>query len=104
MSLLGKVEAIFTDEEWIPQHRIVYFRRKGDELGRKVWDREKRLDRLFGSGIVDQPDKHEEPQDQEDQEEQDDLNNEPRAVVSDQPDDACDSKTKANFDEGLPSS
>ena len=82
----------FTDEEWIPQHRIVYFRRNGDEPGRKVWDREKRLDRLFGSGIVDQPDKHEEPQDQEDQEEQDGLNNEPRAVVSDQPDDACDSK------------
>ena len=45
----------FTDEEWIPQHRIVYFRRKGDEPGRKVWDREKRLDRLFGSGIVNQP-------------------------------------------------
>ena len=43
----------FTDEEWIPQHRILYFRRKGDEPGRKIWDREKRLDRLFGSGIVD---------------------------------------------------
>ena len=43
----------FTDEEWIPQHRILYFRRKGDEPGRRVWDREKRLDRLFGSGIVD---------------------------------------------------
>ena len=43
----------FTDEEWIPQHRIVYFRRKGDEPGRRIWDREKRLDRLFGSGIAD---------------------------------------------------
>ena len=43
----------FTDEEWIPQHRILYFRRKGDEPERRVWDREKRLDRLFGSGIVD---------------------------------------------------
>ena len=43
----------FTDEEWIPQHRILYFRRKGDEPGRRIWDREKRLDRLFGSGIVD---------------------------------------------------
>lgn len=43
----------FTDEEWIPQHRILYFRKKGDESGRRIWDREKRLDRLFGSGIVD---------------------------------------------------
>ncbi|KAK0510171.1 hypothetical protein JMJ35_007565 [Cladonia borealis] len=43
----------FTDEEWIPQHRILYFRRKGDEPGRRIWDREKRLDILFGSGIVD---------------------------------------------------
>ena len=43
---------------------------------------------------MDQPDKHEEPQDQEDQEEQDGLNNEPRAVVSDQSDDACDSKLR----------
>ncbi len=42
----------FTDEEWIPQHRILYFRRKGDEPGRSIWDREKRLDRLFGSGRV----------------------------------------------------
>ena len=47
----------FTDEEWIPQHRILYFRRKGDEPGRRIWDREKRLDRLFGSGIVDGSDK-----------------------------------------------
>ena len=40
-----------TDEEWIPEHRILYFRKKGDEAGRRVWDREKRLDRLFGSGV-----------------------------------------------------
>ena len=46
----------FTDEEWIPQHRILYFRRKGDEPGRRIWDREKRLDRLFGSGIVERVD------------------------------------------------
>lgn len=47
-----------TDEEWIPQHRIVYFRRKGegDEKGERVWDREKRLDRLFGSGVVPESD------------------------------------------------
>lgn len=46
-----------TDEEWIPQHRIMYFRHKGDEKekdgeGRRVWDRATRLDRLFGSGVA----------------------------------------------------
>ena len=44
--------ADFTDEEWIPQHRIMYFRRKGDGEGRRVWDRATRLDRLFGSGVA----------------------------------------------------
>lgn len=44
--------ADFTDEEWIPQHRIMYFRKKGDEEGRRVWDRATRLDRLFGSGVA----------------------------------------------------
>lgn len=39
------------EEDWIPQHRILYFRKKGEADGRKVWDRETRLDRLFGSGI-----------------------------------------------------
>lgn len=42
----------FTEEEWIPQHRILYFRRKG-ENGEKVWDRKKRIDLLFGSGFGD---------------------------------------------------
>lgn len=42
----------FTDEEWIPQHRIIYFKKKGDEEGRRVWDRATRLDRLFGSGVA----------------------------------------------------
>lgn len=37
-----------TDEEFIPQHRILYFRRKLD--GVKVWDRAERLDMIFGSG------------------------------------------------------
>lgn len=37
-----------TDEEFIPQHRILYFRRKGD--GIKVWDRKERVDLLFQSG------------------------------------------------------
>lgn len=38
-----------TDEEFIPQHRIVYFKRKSD--GVRVWDRETRLDLIFGSGV-----------------------------------------------------
>ncbi|KAK2771644.1 hypothetical protein FQN53_004958 [Emmonsiellopsis sp. PD_33] len=38
-----------TDEEFIPQHRILYFKRKGD--GRVVWDRERRVDAVFGSGV-----------------------------------------------------
>jgi uncharacterized protein (UPF0248 family) len=37
-----------TDEEFIPQHRIVYFRRISDGL--VVWDREARKDEVFGSG------------------------------------------------------
>lgn len=35
-----------TDEEFIPQHRILYFRRRSD--GVKVWDREARIDQLSG--------------------------------------------------------
>ncbi|KAI0459353.1 hypothetical protein F5B21DRAFT_499534 [Xylaria acuta] len=38
-----------TDEEFIPQHRILYFKRKGD--GIIVWDRKERRDTIFGSGI-----------------------------------------------------
>ena len=40
-----------TEEEWIPQHRIKYFNRV-DENGdtEVVWDREKRIDKIFGSG------------------------------------------------------
>ncbi|MCJ1274358.1 hypothetical protein MMC21_002154 [Puttea exsequens] len=41
-----------TDEEWIPQHRIWYFRNKRDQEGTHVWDRETRLDKVFGSGVV----------------------------------------------------
>jgi poly(A) polymerase Pap1/uncharacterized protein (UPF0248 family)/2'-5' RNA ligase len=37
-----------TDEEFIPQHRILYFKRKSD--GRTVWDRRTRWDELFGNG------------------------------------------------------
>ena len=38
-----------TDEEFIPQHRIMYFRRASDSV--RVWDRKRRLDELFGSGV-----------------------------------------------------
>lgn len=38
-----------TDEEFIPQHRIKYFKRKSDDV--VVWDRFMRLDLIFGSGI-----------------------------------------------------
>ncbi|KAJ8132408.1 hypothetical protein O1611_g1216 [Lasiodiplodia mahajangana] len=38
-----------TDEEFIPQHRILYFKRKSD--GVIVWDRKERRDTIFGSGI-----------------------------------------------------
>ncbi|WEW54751.1 hypothetical protein PRK78_000176 [Emydomyces testavorans] len=38
-----------TDEEFIPQHRIIYFRRKSD--GVVVWERESKKDLIFGSGV-----------------------------------------------------
>lgn len=37
-----------TDEEFIPQHRILYFKRKSDQV--IVWERRTRTDLLFGSG------------------------------------------------------
>lgn len=41
-----------TDEEFIPQHRILYFKKKGgyDGKGELVWERMTRMDRIFGSG------------------------------------------------------
>lgn len=39
-----------TDEEFIPQHRILYFKRKTD--GAILWERRSRIDELFGSGIM----------------------------------------------------
>lgn len=36
------------DEEFIPQHRILYIRRRSD--GEVVWDRRRRIDRVFWSG------------------------------------------------------
>ncbi|KAL8722576.1 MAG: hypothetical protein Q9225_000972 [Loekoesia sp. 1 TL-2023] len=38
------------EEEFIPLHRVVYFRRVSDD--RVVWDREKRIDEIFGSGTT----------------------------------------------------
>jgi uncharacterized protein (UPF0248 family) len=41
-----------TDEEFIPQHRILYFKKKGgdDGKGEVVWERVTRIDKIFGSG------------------------------------------------------
>jgi uncharacterized protein (UPF0248 family) len=41
-----------TDEEFIPQHRILYFKKKGgdDGKGEVVWERATRIDKVFGSG------------------------------------------------------
>ncbi|KAI0834085.1 hypothetical protein F5Y06DRAFT_178336 [Hypoxylon sp. FL0890] len=39
-----------THEEFIPEHRIVYFKRKSD--GVIVWDKEQRKDEIFGSGVT----------------------------------------------------
>jgi len=38
-----------TDEEFIPQHRILYYKRKSD--GVIVWERRTRKDDIFGSGV-----------------------------------------------------
>lgn len=38
-----------TDEEFIPQHRIEYFKRRSD--GVIVWNRKERKDEIFGSGV-----------------------------------------------------
>ena len=37
-----------TDEEFIPQHRILYFKRRSDST--VIWNRRMRTDLLFGSG------------------------------------------------------
>ncbi|KIX07227.1 uncharacterized protein Z518_01880 [Rhinocladiella mackenziei CBS 650.93] len=42
----------FTEEEWIPQHRIKYFKRINENGNHEVvWDRDKRIDKVFGSGL-----------------------------------------------------
>lgn len=44
-----------TDDEFIPLHRILYFRRRvgegGSGKGEVVWERATRVDRVFGSGV-----------------------------------------------------
>jgi poly(A) polymerase Pap1/uncharacterized protein (UPF0248 family)/endonuclease/exonuclease/phosphatase family metal-dependent hydrolase len=42
-----------TDDEFIPQHRILYFKKKGEGGGKIVWERATRIDRIFGSGAGD---------------------------------------------------
>ncbi|KAL8806825.1 MAG: hypothetical protein Q9182_001085 [Xanthomendoza sp. 2 TL-2023] len=37
------------EEDFIPQHRIRYFKRQSDD--HVVWDRVKRVDEIFGSGL-----------------------------------------------------
>jgi hypothetical protein len=36
-----------THEEFIPQHRVLYIRHINGEI---VWDRRRRIDKIFGSG------------------------------------------------------
>ncbi|KAK6196796.1 Mitochondrial fission protein [Pestalotiopsis sp. IQ-011] len=48
---LDQWKAEQTDEEFIPQHRIMYFKRASD--GVVVWDRRARRDDVFGSGVRD---------------------------------------------------
>lgn len=38
-----------TEEDFIPQHRIKYFKKAG--TGEVVWDRDGRIDKIFGSGL-----------------------------------------------------
>ena len=40
-----------TEEDFIPQHRIKYFKRAG--TGEVVWDRDERIDKIFRSGLGD---------------------------------------------------
>lgn len=46
---LDKWKSEQTEEEFIPQHRIVYFKKRTD--GVIIWDKEKRVDKIFGSGV-----------------------------------------------------
>lgn len=40
-----------TEEEWIPQHRIKYFKRVDEDGSSEiVWDRDAKVDKIFGGG------------------------------------------------------
>jgi uncharacterized protein (UPF0248 family) len=41
-----------TEEEWIPQHRIRYFKRVVNGQEDIVWHRDRRIDKIFGTGVV----------------------------------------------------
>ncbi|PLB44614.1 hypothetical protein P170DRAFT_339583, partial [Aspergillus steynii IBT 23096] len=45
---IGSWKKESTDEEFIPQHRVLYIKRKSD--GEIMWDRRRRIDKLFLSG------------------------------------------------------
>ncbi|KAH7364764.1 hypothetical protein BKA65DRAFT_573286 [Rhexocercosporidium sp. MPI-PUGE-AT-0058] len=45
---LGKWKSESTDEEFIPMHRVVWIRLKDGDI---VWDRRKKIDGFFGSGV-----------------------------------------------------
>lgn len=45
---LGSWKRETTDEEFIPQHRIIYIKRVSD--GDVVWDKRRRMDKVFLSG------------------------------------------------------
>ncbi|KAF3909976.1 hypothetical protein ABW20_dc0108024 [Dactylellina cionopaga] len=49
---VDKWKTEMSDEEFVPMHRVVYFRDR--KTGEVVWDREKRVDRIFGSGRVEE--------------------------------------------------
>lgn len=46
---LDQWKSELTHDEFIPQHRILYFKRRSD--GSKVWERSTRIDEIFGSGV-----------------------------------------------------
>ncbi|KAH8433537.1 DUF504 domain-containing protein [Aspergillus melleus] len=45
---IGSWKRESTDEEFIPQHRVLYIKRKSD--GEIMWDRRRRIDKVFLSG------------------------------------------------------
>ncbi|EGX45488.1 hypothetical protein AOL_s00169g94 [Orbilia oligospora ATCC 24927] len=45
---VDKWKTEMSDEEFVPMHRVVYFKER--KTGEMLWDREKRIDKIFGSG------------------------------------------------------